>query len=241
MTGLFEWLLTPLDPSRMHAVDWAVSWHGRLMVLAWLFAFPAGILTARFFKITPMQDWPHVLDNVFWWKLHLRLQYFGGACVLASISIAILSIETSDTNPAMMHHIFGWIVIVAMVVQFLGGWLRGTKGGPTKPAPDGSLRGDHYDMTLRRVIFERVHKSVGYLAVFCAWIAIALGLVIAKAPNWMALGGLIVVLTQIALFITFQRKGMARDTYQAIWGPGKEHPGNAKRPIGRGVRKVKSE
>ena len=70
MTGLSEWLLSPLDPLRIHAVDWAVSWHGRLMVIAWLFAFPAGILTARFFKITPRQNWPQVLDNVFWWNLH---------------------------------------------------------------------------------------------------------------------------------------------------------------------------
>ena len=238
MISLFDWLLSPLDPSRLHAVGWAVSWHGRLMVLSWLFAFPAGILTARFFKITPKQDWPQVLDNVFWWKLHLRLQYFGGASVLVALSIPILWIETSDSNPATIHHIFGWIVISAMAVQFFGGWLRGTKGGPTKPAPDGSWRGDHYDMTLRRVLFERVHKLVGYIAIVSAWIAVALGLFIVNAPKWIAIGGVIVVLTQIALFVAFQRKGMARDTYQAIWGPGKEHPGNTKRPIGWGVCKI---
>ena len=238
MISLVEWLQSPLDPSRVHAVDWAVSWHGRLMVLAWLFAFPAGILTARFFKITPQQNWPQVLDNAYWWKLHLRLQYFGGACVLAAHCIAVFAIETTSTNPAVFHHIFGWIVISAMAIQFLSGLLRGTKGGPTKPAMDGSWRGDHYDMTLRRVIFERVHKSVGYVAIFSAWIAIALGLYITNAQNWMTLAGLTVVLAQIALFIVFQRNGMARDTYQAIWGPGKEHPGNAKRPIGWGVRKV---
>jgi len=238
MTDLVEWLLTPLDPSRNHAVDWAVSWHGRLMVLAWLFTFPTGILTARFFKITPRQNWPHVLDNVFWWKLHIRSQYFGGVCAVVAFSIALMAIESAETKPGLWHHIFGWIAIVSMAIQFLGGWLRGTKGGPTKPAPDGSSRGDHYDMTLRRIIFERVHKSVGYVAVFSAWITISLGLYLANAPKWMVLGALTTVFTQIALFIVFQRKGMARDTYQAIWGPGKEHPGNAKRPIGWGVRKI---
>ena len=33
--------------------------------------------------------------------------------------------------------------------QVLGGYLRGSKGGPT----DHRLRGDHYDMTARRVWF----------------------------------------------------------------------------------------
>ena len=238
MSAIIEWLMAPLDASRIHAVDWAVSWHGRLMVIAWLFAIPAGIMTARFFKITPNQNWPHVLDNVLWWKFHLRLQYFGGFCVMAALLIAIIWMNTADSGLPVWHHFFGWAVIIAMAVQFTGGWLRGTKGGPTKPAPDGSLRGDHYDMTLRRVIFERVHKSVGYVAVFSAWIAISLGLSIANAPKWMVLGAFFTALTQILLFIVFQQKGMARDTYQAIWGPGKEHPGNAKRPIGWGIRKI---
>ena len=176
MAELVEWLLSPMDPSRMHQVDWAISWHGRLMVLAWLFAFPAGILIARFFKITPKQNWPTVLDNVFWWKQHLRLQYLGGVVR-----------GTGDADRADAVHVrrwieprpcitcLGWCVVFATAIQFVAGWLRGTKGGPTKPAADGSLRGDHYDMTLRRVIFEYVHKTVGYVVLLTAWFTIALG------------------------------------------------------------------
>jgi len=29
-----------IDPSRPHVVGFAISWHGRMMVLAWGFLFP---------------------------------------------------------------------------------------------------------------------------------------------------------------------------------------------------------
>lgn len=241
MAVLIDWLLSPLDPARVHQVDWAVSWHGRLMVLAWLFAFPSGIVIARFFKITPRQNWPAVLDNIFWWKQHLRLQYLGGVFVTVAMLIALTQFTSGVGSTVTAHHILGWCVVTATTVQFIAGWMRGTKGGPTKPAPDGSLRGDHYDMTLRRVVFEYVHKMLGYIVLLAAWVTVALGLRIANAPRWMALGAALAILTHVALFTLFQTRGMARDTYQAIWGPGKEHPGSAKRPIGWGVRRQEPE
>jgi hypothetical protein len=38
-----------------------------------------------------------------------------------------------------------------------------------------------------------------------------------------------------------QRQGRCLDTYQAIWGPSKIHPGNVRQPIGIGVRQVRTE
>ena len=38
--------------------------------------------------------------------------------------------------------------------------------------------------------------------------------------------------------VVLQRRGRAIDTYQAIWGPGAEHPGNQRKPIGWGIRQV---
>ena len=116
-------------------------------------------------------------------------------------------------------------------------WARGSKGGPTSPAPDGSPRGDHYDMTARRVAFERIHKSVGYTAMLAATLAIPTGLWAANAPVWMwALLACWWALLAAA-FAGLQRRGLALDTYQAIWGPDPRHPGNRRAPIGWGVRR----
>ncbi|MGL4239726.1 MAG: cytochrome b561 domain-containing protein, partial [Beijerinckiaceae bacterium] len=106
-------------------------------------------------------------------------------------------------------------------------------GGPTEP----SVRGDHYDMTARRRAFEHLHKSAGYLALALGVAAIVTGLWQANAPRWMwialaAWWGLF-----LAAFVALQRRGLAFDTYQAIWGPDACHPGNARRPIGWGVRR----
>jgi hypothetical protein len=39
----------------------------------------------------------------------------------------------------------------------------------------------------------------------------------------------------LVAFASLQCRGFAVDTYQAIWGPGPEHPGNRRKPIGLGI------
>lgn len=228
---MMEWLLAPIDAGRAHDLDLYQAWHGRLMVLAWAFLFPLGILAARFFKITPRQDWPNRLDNPFWWHLHRLTQYVGGVAVI----IALVLIEPSGLTPLNHHAAAGWLVIVLCVVQFLSAWLRGSKGGPTDPAPDGSLRGDHFDMTLRRRIFERVHKVVGYIAILLALGVTGTGLWTANAPVWIWLAIALWWCLLGAAFVRLQRMGRAVDTYQAIWGPDENLPGNTVKPIGWGI------
>lgn len=223
---MVDWLLAPIDPARPHDLAEAAYWHGRLMVLAWAFLFPIGILAARFFKVMPGQDWPRVIDNLAWWHAHLALQYTGGAVVLIALGLILWS-----PGGGGLHAVFGWWVIALCLYQFLAGWLRGTKGGPT----DNSMRGDHYDMTPRRKLFEYSHKSLGYLALVLSVGAIATGLWLANAPRWMWLAILAWWATLIIAFIAFQRRGMSVDTYQALWGPSEDHPGNRMKPIGWGV------
>lgn len=226
-------LLAPIDPSRPHDVGVLVSWHGRVMVLAWGVLIPLGVLAARFFKVTPNQDWPTMLDNQVWWRSHLRLQYSAGAAMV--LGLALILARTGDGVVATVHQIGGWTVLTVTAAQFLAGWLRGTKGGPTEPAADGSWNGDHYDMTLRRKVFEYVHKTLGYMLIMLAAAVILSGLWAANAPGWMWVGILGWWALLIAAFCVFQRRGMAMDTYQAIWGPNPAHPGNQIAPIGWGV------
>lgn len=210
----------------------ALHWHGRAMVLGWGILLPAGALIARYLKVLPGQDWPRALDTRAWWHAHLTLQWLG---VLVMSAGAVLAWEHagSQSATARLHAVLGWMLVALGWLQVAGGLLRGSKGGPT----DRRLRGDHYDMTVRRRWFEHVHKTVGWCAVAMAVITIALGLWLAAAPRWMALVLLVWWLLLGLIGWRWQRQGRCIDTYQAIWGPGAEHPGNALPPIGWGVRR----
>lgn len=224
-----DWLLTPIDPGRAHLVDTAIAWHARLMVLSWGILLPLGVLIARFFKVMPRQNWPERLDNRFWWLSHLGLQYMGGGLMLAAF--ALLAGAQGLKGLATPHAVFGYAALALGLGQIVGGWLRGTKGGPG----EASLRGDHYDMTPRRVAFEYLHKSLGYLALALSVGAILSGLWQANGPRWMWLVLALWWSLWLIAFIGFQRQGRAFDTYQAIWGPSPDHPGNRRPPIGWGV------
>ncbi|EFO32070.1 cytochrome b561/ferric reductase transmembrane domain-containing protein [Roseibium sp. TrichSKD4] len=227
---MLDWLLSPIDPDRAHDVGVYVSWHARLMVVAWAGLAPVGVLGARFFKIWPGQDWPRELDNQNWWILHRFCQY--GAVTLSFIALGLLLLS----QPLLFafghpHAFIGWSVVLFALFQVAGGLMRGTKGGPT----DIDLRGDHYDMTSRRVVFEYIHKYLGYATLACAVAAVVSGLWQANAPRWM--WGVIGIWWTVLIiaFAYFQRQKMAIDTYQAIWGSDEALPGNSLKPIGIGV------
>ncbi|MEL6677268.1 MAG: cytochrome b561 domain-containing protein [Pseudomonadota bacterium] len=232
---MLEFLLSPIDPARAHEVGTHLSWHARLMVLAWGVLVPTGVLAARFFKVLPGQDWPREVDNLVWWRTHLTCQYTSLALMVVALWL-ILSAPPLVSLPGP-HAFIGWAVLCLAVMQYFGGWLRGTKGGPTERAADGSLHGDHYDMTPRRLWFEYVHKLSGYSALLLSVAAILTGLWQANGPVWMWLALTAWWSGLVTAFILLQRRGMAVDTYEAIWGPDTAHPGNNRPPIGLGVKR----
>ena len=178
---MWEWLLSPIDPDRAHVVGVAVSWHGRSMVLAWGVLAPLAVIAARFFKILPGQDWPRTLDSQVWWRSHWMAQ-----TLVLLLSLLGLALIFPDRNGAAgLHGWLGYAVLAGATIQVGLGIFRGSKGGPSSPAPDGSPRGDHYDMTLWRRMFEAIHKAVGYVVVLLALATIVLGLWAANAPVWM--------------------------------------------------------
>lgn len=238
MRFMLDWLLAPMDPTRLHTVGVEISWHARLMVLAWSVFVPTGILAARFFKIFPGQNWPQVLDDRRWWHTHRLSQYCGLVAVLAGLTFILSFQKKADADTFDLHHLLGWTTVALCFLQILSGWLRGSKGGPSSPARDGSLRGDHYDMTLRRRVFERYHKSMGYAALSISILTIATGLWQTNAPRWMSATLFVWYCILAGAFLVLQRRGMAHDTYQAIWGPDEVHPGNTHDPIGLGIKKI---
>jgi hypothetical protein len=213
---IISWFLLPLSGASVHDISPLVAWHARLMVLAWSVLIPLGVLTARFYKVTPKQDFPAQLDNPFWWHAHRALQYAG--VFLSFVAIGFVWYKNVNVDARSLHQFFGYALLVLGLFQVIGAQLRGTKGGPSDVAKGLPLRGDHFDMTRRRRIFEGWHKRLGYTALALVVVTTMLGLALADAPRWMwlAIGSWWISLA--AIFLVLQRRGRAIDTYTAIWG-----------------------
>jgi hypothetical protein len=199
--------------------------HGACMILAWGGMLPAGAIVARWWKVTPGQDFPRLRDNPLWWNWHRALQY-GGIAVATAGLVAIL-LETGGR----FAHAHAWIGAAAMLLgwaQVIGAQFRGSKGGPTDPAADpadpATWRGDHFDMTPRRRVFEALHKTGGWLTLALAALALGTGVALIGTPDWLlALLGLAWMAALFAaLDLARQRRHV--DTYVAIWGPALHSP-----------------
>jgi hypothetical protein len=234
MTEWLAWLLAPLSGAVSHDIAPWAAWHARCMVLAWGVLLPLGAIAARFFKVTRRQDWPRVLDSKPWWHAHRGLQWAGVVVMTAGLALVWNRPSSGSANPTAAAHVWaGWAVCVAAWLQVAGALARGSKGGPTGD----QMRGDHYDMTPWRQAFERVHKALGWLAVVAAVGVTVLGLSVADAPRWMLLLLLLWWAALATAFGVLQLQGRCIDTYQAIWGPDRSHPGNRRKPVGWGVRR----
>jgi hypothetical protein len=231
---MLEFLSAPIDPTRAHEVGVALSWHARLMVVSWGVLAPLAVLIARFGKIWPRQDWPNELDNPMWWRFHWMTQTLVMICALIGF---VLIFQASAHPDAPLHRRIGYGVLLLGLIQYLSGVLRGTKGGPT----DTTLRGDHFDMTARRVVFECLHKSLGYLALMLTMAATLTGLWAANALMWMPLLLGLFWLGLALCFVLLQGRKYTVDTYQAIWGPDPNFPGNQRKPIGWGISRPDRE
>lgn len=220
---LGDWLTASLDTTRGHEISAVHAWHGRLMGLAWGICAPMGILIARYLKVTPRQNWPEYLDNRFWWRSHLILQI--GAWLAMLLGFGVILSARAPITPSHLHAWLGWGIVIGATAQILSGFLRGTKGGPGNPLPDGILLGDHYAMTRRRRVFESFHKGLGYVLLIGSGTAVLQGIWMLNGPRWMALILICFWATLLCLAMVL-RKRRRITTYQAIWGPDPKHPGN---------------
>lgn len=234
---MLEWLLSPIDAARAHDVSFAVSWHARAMVLSWGVLAPLAVLIARFFKVLPNQNWPDELDNRFWWRSH----WIGHTFVLGLSIIGFALVLPASWQEMTLHRWMGYTVLALLVIQVSLGLMRGSKGGPSAIEPESSIRGDHYDMTPRRRVFEALHKSTGYGVLLLSMGTILMGLWDANGPRWMWLVLVIWWGLLMCLFVILQKRGMAMDTYQAIWGTDAAHPGNQRQKPSWGMRRAPEE
>lgn len=176
--------------------------HASLVAIAWLVLLPAGVIMARYFKVTRGQDYPRVVENLFWWKWHRLRQYSG--LWLALIGVYVAYHALGGWYLTNLHTLTGLAAMAIGLLQVVSTWFRGIKGGPTQsganPMDPATWRGDHYDMTRRRRIFEAWHRMMGFVAIALAFTAAALGLHWLDAP---LLAGLLpaIILFYAVLFV----------------------------------------
>ena len=199
----------------------AFYWHGAMMAVAWLVLFPAGAVVARFYKVRPRQDFPNEVDDRFWWDTHRALQTLGAGLAALAVWWAY---DALGTVPWQDPHVqFGVGTLALLALQMASPLLRGTKGGPTDdfadPADPLTWRGDHYDMTLRRRLFEAWHKRAGYAAMGLALAAIWTGIEAADLESWWNVAVVAAVAVFATLFVRLTRQHRRVDTWLAIWGP----------------------
>lgn len=219
MVGVALWAMGTVTP--------AMAIHGALMLTAWGVLLPAGGVVARYYKVMPGQDFPAVYDNLTWWRWHQILQYAGVA--LATVAVGVILSETGGRLDTL-HGRCGLAVMALAWLQVASGWMRGSRGGPTgrgaDPADPATWRGDHYDMTPHRRLFERWHKVAGWAVLLLAGTTILLGIALVGAPSWLvALVGACQAGMAIGL-LDGALRGRWVDTYASLWGVDPGHPGN---------------
>lgn len=189
------------------------------MVIAWSMLIPAGGVVARYYKVTPGQDFPRVIENLSWWHWHRALQYSG--MVVSTVALGVILSKTGGRFDTL-HGRCGIAVMTLGWLQVVSALLRGSKGGPTDkradPRDPSTWRGDHYDMTPRRRAFEAWHKPVGWLVMLMAAVTILLGVQLADSPSWVLFG---IGILQAGVLASLT-DGIARRrwvaTYASLWG-----------------------
>ncbi len=198
----------------------AMAAHAALMVTAWGVMIPAGGVAARYFKVMPGQDFPRVFGDLTWWRWHRGLQY--AAMVLSTASLGLIVLQVGGDGFGTLHGRCGVAVMALGWMQIVSAWLRGTRGGPTEAGAGArrpsTSRGDHYDMTPRRLAFEAWHKPVGWFAMVLAAVTMLLGVDLVGDPPWLLfLVGCLQAGACLAVVDGVTRRRWV-DTYASLWG-----------------------
>ena len=208
--------------------------HAYLMVFIWLVMVPICILAIRFGKPKPSErgiETKISMTNPLWWWFSIHKYGLYTAVALAICAGAIAFI-VSEGFSGSLHAYFGSATLVMGILQVVSSWFRGRHGGmyyytATEGDPE-TFKGDHYNMTTRRRLFEAYHKTAGYVTGFFALGAIGSGLMQFPLPGLAVMVFIFFGIIAVAWMI-FQYKGRQHDGYRAVFGYGLEHPYNKAR------------
>lgn len=130
--------------------------HGSLMLIAWGWLLPSGALISRFFRHR---------NNDLWFKIHRMLQPLGLAIAIAGWAIALTNFNVFGDfgYPGRRHGIMGCAVMAAGIFQPINAVIR-------PHAPDKNEK-----RTTLRLMWEILHKSLGWVTILLAFATIGLG------------------------------------------------------------------
>ena len=210
------------------------GYHAILMFVIWLILVPLSIISIRYCKPKPT---PYGirgkvrLSNIAWWwfYVHKYVLYFAIGLLLVGTAVAV---AVSRGFSGSVHSLFGMAAVVLGCLQVGSSWLRGTHGGryyyTADPNDQSTWNGDHFNMTMRRRMFEAFHKNVGYFACFFAVGAVASGLMQFPMPV-LTVVMLATALAIVVLCLVLEHKGRKYDTYRSVFGNNPDHPYNKAR------------
>lgn len=131
--------------------------HGSLMLIGWGFLLPLGVLCARLLRHRP---------NALWFKVHRILQPLGLLIALIGWSIALKNFKvlgSSTRDKAYSHAVCGTTAMCLGLLQPFNALVR-----PKLPKED-------EDKSTLRVVWEVIHKGLGYVAIILAFVTVGLG------------------------------------------------------------------
>jgi len=129
--------------------------HAVLMLIAWTVLYPAGVLFARFTRHKQSVK----MGMPYWFRWHVIFQVSGSVFLLTGFVLALL-MPKQDGHFSGVHNKVGLAVVIATVLQPLNALVR------PHPKPE----------TLKRKIWEHVHKGLGYGAAMMSIAAVIIGM-----------------------------------------------------------------
>ena len=134
-----------------------ISLHGGIMVTAWGFMLPTGVLSAALLRHRP---------NGFWFIVHRVLQTGGFLLAIGGIVVAFRNfgnVYEDAMGPSYRHGVIGLTTMVCGFMQMVAGITR----------PHAPEEGE--EKTTLRMIWEYGHKGLGYSTIVIAYATIYFG------------------------------------------------------------------
>ena len=155
--------------------------HGSLMIIGWGFLLPTGVASALLLKHRP---------NALWFKIHRIMQIFGLVVAICGWGVALSEFDVfiGSGTGSYNHGVLGMTVMVLGLLQPLNALIR------PHPPEAGEKR------PLKRLIWEVVHKSSGYIAIILAAVTICYGTIVICCHNTEFRAAWIVTLVWVLLF-----------------------------------------
>ena len=155
--------------------------HGSLMIIGWGFLLPTGVASARLLKHRP---------NALWFKIHRIMQIFGLVVAICGWAVALAEFDVfvGPGTGSYNHGVLGMTVMILGLLQPLNALIR------PHPPEAGEKR------PLKRLIWEIVHKSSGYIAVILAAVTICYGTFVICCHNTEFRAAWIVTLVWVLVF-----------------------------------------